>query len=84
MPGMSGLELLPKAKAARPDVPIIMSAFGYKADVSFAGSRFNTDPGCSEPDPISEDGGFALAFVFKNQGREFSGALPGRLVQSLF
>jgi CheY-like chemotaxis protein len=24
MPGMSGLELLPKAKAARPDVPIIM------------------------------------------------------------
>jgi CheY-like chemotaxis protein len=24
MPGMSGLELWPKAKAARPDVPIIM------------------------------------------------------------
>ena len=24
MPGMSGLELLPKAKAMRPDVPIIM------------------------------------------------------------
>jgi CheY-like chemotaxis protein len=24
MPGMGGLELLPKAKAARPDVPIIM------------------------------------------------------------
>jgi CheY-like chemotaxis protein len=24
MPGMSGLEMLPKAKAARPDVPIIM------------------------------------------------------------
>ena len=24
MPGMSGLELLPKAKAARPDVPIIV------------------------------------------------------------
>src|SRR5262249_4033734 len=24
MPGMTGLELLPKAKAARPDVPIIM------------------------------------------------------------
>ena len=24
MPGMSGLELLPKARAARPDVPIIM------------------------------------------------------------
>ena len=26
MPGMSGLELLPKAKAIRPDVPIIMIA----------------------------------------------------------
>jgi CheY-like chemotaxis protein len=29
MPGMSGLELLPKAKAIRPDVPIIMiTAYG--------------------------------------------------------
>jgi DNA-binding NtrC family response regulator len=29
MPGMSGLELLPKAKAAKPDVPVIMiSAYG--------------------------------------------------------
>ena len=29
MPGMSGLELLPKAKADRPDVPIIMiTAYG--------------------------------------------------------
>jgi CheY-like chemotaxis protein len=29
MPGMSGLELLPKAKAARPDVPIVMiTAYG--------------------------------------------------------
>ena len=29
MPGMSGLELLPKAKAQRPDVPIIMiTAYG--------------------------------------------------------
>ncbi len=29
MPGMSGLELLPKAKGARPDVPIIMiTAYG--------------------------------------------------------
>ena len=29
MPGMSGLELLPKAKAAHPDVPIIMiTAYG--------------------------------------------------------
>ena len=29
MPGMSGIELLPKARAARPDVPIIMiTAYG--------------------------------------------------------
>ena len=29
MPGMTGLELLPRAKAARPDVPIIMiTAYG--------------------------------------------------------
>ena len=29
MPGMSGLDLLPQAKAARPDVPIIMiTAYG--------------------------------------------------------
>ena len=29
MPGMSGLELLPKTKAARPDVPVIMiTAYG--------------------------------------------------------
>jgi CheY-like chemotaxis protein len=29
MPGMSGFELLPKAKAARPDVPVIMiTAYG--------------------------------------------------------
>jgi len=29
MPGMSGLELLPKAKATRPDVPVIMiTAYG--------------------------------------------------------
>ncbi len=29
MPGMSGLELLPKAREARPDVPVIMiTAYG--------------------------------------------------------
>jgi DNA-binding response OmpR family regulator len=29
MPGMTGFELLPKAKAARPDVPVIMiTAYG--------------------------------------------------------
>jgi CheY-like chemotaxis protein len=32
MPGMSGLEFLPKAKAARPDVPVIMiTAYGDEA-----------------------------------------------------
>ena len=32
MPGMSGLELLPKARAARPDVPVIMiTAYGDAA-----------------------------------------------------
>jgi CheY-like chemotaxis protein len=32
MPGMSGLELLPKTKAARPDVPVIMiTAYGDDA-----------------------------------------------------
>jgi CheY-like chemotaxis protein len=32
LPGMSGLELLPKAKAARPDVPVIMiTAYGDAA-----------------------------------------------------
>ena len=29
MPGMSGLELLPKAKALRPDIPVVMiTAYG--------------------------------------------------------
>jgi len=28
MPGMSGLELLPKAKAARPDVPVLITVYG--------------------------------------------------------
>jgi DNA-binding NtrC family response regulator len=32
MPGMSGLEMLPKAKAARPNVPVIMiTAYGDEA-----------------------------------------------------
>src|SRR4051794_19816045 len=32
MPGMSGLELLPRAKTARPDVPVIMiTAYGDDA-----------------------------------------------------
>src|SRR5947208_1325440 len=34
MPGMSGLELLPKAKAARPDVAVIMMTRYGDADIS--------------------------------------------------
>jgi CheY-like chemotaxis protein len=34
MPGMSGLELLPKAKAIRPDVPVIMITAYGDADTS--------------------------------------------------
>jgi CheY-like chemotaxis protein len=40
MPGMSGLEMLPKARAARPDVPIIMITAYDDADTkrkAFAG-----------------------------------------------
>ena len=40
MPGMSGLELLPKANAMRPDVPIIMiSACGDAETKRLAGER---------------------------------------------
>ena len=28
MPGMSGLEMLPRVRAERPDVPVIMTAYG--------------------------------------------------------
>jgi len=46
MPGMSGLELLPKAKAVRPDVPVIMiTAYGdvgYEAES--AGRRCRSPP----------------------------------------
>ena len=42
MPGMSGLELLPKAKAMRPDVPIIMiTAYG---DAETKRRRWRTAP----------------------------------------
>ena len=34
MPGMSGLDLLPKAKATRPDVPVIMITAYGDADTS--------------------------------------------------
>jgi len=36
MPGMSGLELLPKAKALRPDVPVIMITAYGGVDVAVA------------------------------------------------
>ena len=48
MPGMSGLELLPKAKALRPDVPVIMiTAYGDAATKRKAlenGAAFLTKP----------------------------------------
>ena len=34
MPGMSGLDLLPKAKATRPDVPVIMITAYGDADIT--------------------------------------------------
>ena len=53
MPGMSGLELLPKAKALRPDVPVIMiTAYGdvetkRKALENGAGDDDRLNPGCA-------------------------------------
>ena len=50
MPGMTGLELLPKAKAARPDVPVIMiTAYGdaetkHKALAGGAEALFTEKP----------------------------------------
>jgi CheY-like chemotaxis protein len=40
MPGMSGLELLPKARALRPDVPVIMiTAYGDAETTQSFGER---------------------------------------------
>ena len=39
MPGMTGLELLPKAKAARPDVPVIMIPTATKYEAESPGRR---------------------------------------------
>jgi CheY-like chemotaxis protein len=39
MPGMSGLELLPKAKAMRPDVPIIICLWRCGNQAPSAGGR---------------------------------------------
>ena len=49
MPGMTGLELLPKAKAARPDVPVIMiTAYGdvdtKRKALEGARKRFSPNP----------------------------------------
>ena len=49
MPGMTGLELLPKAKAARPDVPVIMiTAYGdadnYNQAIRLGADDFLTKP----------------------------------------
>ena len=45
MPGMTGLELLPKAKAARPDVPVIMiTAYGDRYQAKSPGRRSRGAP----------------------------------------
>jgi CheY-like chemotaxis protein len=45
MPGMTGLELLPKAKAARPDVPVIMiTAYGDAQKYTVVLPLFIFDP----------------------------------------
>jgi CheY-like chemotaxis protein len=43
MPGMSGLELLPKAKALRPDVPVIMITAYGDADAETKRRAFEND-----------------------------------------
>jgi CheY-like chemotaxis protein len=49
MPGMSGLELLPKAKAVRPDVPVIMiTAYG---DAETSARRWRMAPMRCSPSP---------------------------------
>jgi CheY-like chemotaxis protein len=52
MPGMTGLELLPRAKAARPDVPVIMiTAYGdaeTKRKALEGERRFSPSPSISE------------------------------------
>ena len=42
MPGMSGLELLPNAKALRPDVPVIVITAYGDAETKRKRSRFET------------------------------------------
>jgi CheY-like chemotaxis protein len=42
MPGMTGLELLPKAKALRPDVPVI-PLMSQKAEKRLAGPQYPCD-----------------------------------------
>ena len=39
MPGMSGLEMLPKVRAERPDVPVIMITAYGDAETSAQGDR---------------------------------------------
>src|SRR5260370_7306302 len=48
MPGMSGLELLPKAKALRPDVPVIMIP-AYAGGAGRPAQAANPDPPRPQP-----------------------------------
>jgi CheY-like chemotaxis protein len=49
MPGMTGLELLPKAKALRPDVPVIMITAYGDADTKRKASENGADALLSKP-----------------------------------
>ncbi len=54
MPGMSGLELLPKAKAARPDVPVIMITEALLTKpIDFAALRSEIDSRVGGAGPLS-------------------------------
>ncbi len=49
MPGMSGLELLPKAKAARPDVPVIMITANGDAETKRKALEYGADALLTKP-----------------------------------
>src|SRR5580765_6305206 len=51
MPGMSGLDLLPKAKAARPDVPVIMITAYGDADTKRKALENGADALCTSSQP---------------------------------
>ena len=84
MPGMSGLELLPKAKALRPDVPIIMiTAYGprsvvlliiHREDIAAVASKHSFGRG-------HEDTTLYFYFLVAEKCRERLGMHAHRLVR---